>query len=110
MPEAELDRGGSGSSSSGGGGGGDSGSGSSSDGMVAVLVNKLSMRFFRFQRGELVVLRSPEEPERRLVRRLVAVEEDHVAVAGPTPGSKAQVERIPKASGMGTLLLQCSLL
>lgn len=90
MPEAELDRCGSGS-----GGGDDSGS----DGMVAVLVNKLSMRFFRFQRGELVVLRSPEEPERRLVRRLVAVEEDHVAVAGPTPGSKAQVERIPKARG-----------
>lgn len=50
--------------------------------------------------------RSPEEPERLLVRRLVAVEEDHVAVAGATPGSKAQVERIPKASKAGQQLGQ----
>ncbi|PRW56852.1 Mitochondrial inner membrane protease subunit 2 [Chlorella sorokiniana] len=90
MPATELERG---SSNSGGDGGSGSGSGS---GLLAVLVDKFSVRFFRFQRGELVVLRSPEEPDRRLVRRLVAVQEDHVAVAGPTPGSKAQVERIPK--------------
>ena len=48
VPEAELPE----PSSSGGssGGGGDTG-------LMAVLVDKFSMRFFKFRRGELVVLR-----------------------------------------------------
>ncbi|KAI7837298.1 hypothetical protein COHA_008912 [Chlorella ohadii] len=91
VPEAEMPERERGSSSGGSGGGSGGGSpGSDASGVLAVLVDKFSLRFFKFQRGELVVLRSPEEPERRLVRRLVAVEEDHVAVAGPAPGSRAQ--------------------
>lgn len=59
LPEAELSGRLSGNSS--GAGGGSSGGGSGNDGggsgVLAVLVNKFSVRFFRFQRGELVVLR-----------------------------------------------------
>lgn len=43
---------GAGSSSSRGGG-----SGGSGDGSLAVLVDKLSMRFFKYERGELVVIK-----------------------------------------------------
>ena len=58
LPEAELPGRLSSSSSSGGGSGGGGGNGGDgSSGKLAVLVNKFSVRFFRFQRGELVVLR-----------------------------------------------------
>ncbi|KAL4445430.1 hypothetical protein ABPG77_011255 [Micractinium sp. CCAP 211/92] len=78
---------GAGSSSSRGGG-----SGGSGDGFLAVLVDKLSMRFFKYERGELVVIKSPEEPRQRLVRRLAALEGDFVSVGG------GRMERLPKGS------------
>ncbi|KAL4427956.1 hypothetical protein ABPG75_002045 [Micractinium tetrahymenae] len=72
--------------------GGSGGDGGGSDGFLAVLVDKLSMRFFKYQRGELVLIKSPEEPRRRLVRRLAALEGDFVSVGG------GKMERMPKGS------------
>jgi len=53
-PEADREDG---SSRSSGGSGGGGGSSSSSGGVVAVLVDKASLRFFKFQRGGLVMLK-----------------------------------------------------
>lgn len=43
-----------------------------------VLLDRLSVRFSRLQRGDVVSLRSPEEPRKSMVKRLVAVEGDLV--------------------------------
>lgn len=67
-------------------------SGGSGGGPLAVFVDKASLRLFRFQRGELVLLKSPEEPRRRVLRRLVGLEGDFVCVAG------GKTERVPKGN------------
>ncbi|PSC69783.1 inner membrane protease subunit 2 [Micractinium conductrix] len=72
------------------GSGGTTSGGGGSDGMITVLVDKFSLRLFRYHRGELIVLKSPEEPRRWLARRLVGLEGDFVSVAG------SRTERVPK--------------
>lgn len=66
-----------------------------------LLVDKLSCRLFNFRRHDLVVLQSPEEPKRRLIRRLIGLEGDWVAVA-----DAGQLERIPKVISV-VMLTQC---
>jgi inner membrane protease subunit 2 len=44
-----------------------------------VLAEKLSVRLYRWSRGDVVLLHSPVEPRRLLIKRLVALEGDFVS-------------------------------
>ncbi|KAI3428378.1 hypothetical protein D9Q98_006758 [Chlorella vulgaris] len=80
------------SDGSSGGGAAEPSTNSVSGGLLTV-VDKLSPRLFHFERGDLVVLKSPEEHSKRLVRRLIALEGDFVSVTG------GKLERVPKGAG-----------
>ncbi|XP_064632074.1 mitochondrial inner membrane protease subunit 2-like isoform X2 [Lineus longissimus] len=43
-----------------------------------VLLNKWGVRNYRFKRGEVISLRSPSNPEQRLIKRIIALEGDTV--------------------------------
>jgi inner membrane protease subunit 2 len=47
-----------------------------------VLLDKLSARTYNFTRGDVVVLRSPEDPKLRLIKRLIALPGDWVTAPG----------------------------
>ena len=56
------------------------------------LSEKLSIKLYRYARGSVVVLRSPSEPHRLLVKRLIGLEGDWVC---PEPGT-SKVELVPQ--------------
>ncbi|CAL5222586.1 g4976 [Coccomyxa viridis] len=56
-----------------------------------VLADKWSIKLYRYRRGDVVLLRSPEKPGTMLVKRLLALEGDWVTVPG-----RMDVEKIPK--------------
>lgn len=56
-----------------------------------VFIEKLSAPAYRFSRGDVVVLRSPEEPNQWMVKRLIALQGDWINV----PGSY-EILQIPK--------------
>ncbi|CAI5931285.1 unnamed protein product [Closterium sp. NIES-64] len=72
-----------------------------------VLLDRLSARYMQYQRGDVVVLRSPIDPDACLIKRLIALQDDWVTVPSDsttdasTSGSGANrgddvIRRIPK--------------
>ncbi|GJP69194.1 hypothetical protein CLOP_g145 [Closterium sp. NIES-67] len=47
-----------------------------------VLLDRLSARYMQYQRGDVVVLRSPTDPDLCLIKRLIALQDDWVTVPG----------------------------
>ncbi|BDA41476.1 mitochondrial inner membrane protease subunit 2 [Coccomyxa sp. Obi] len=56
-----------------------------------VLADKWSIKLYRYNRGDIVLLRSPEDPNMMLIKRLLALEGDWVTI----PGS-LELAKIPK--------------
>ncbi|KAK9908797.1 hypothetical protein WJX75_003046 [Coccomyxa subellipsoidea] len=56
-----------------------------------VLADKWSIKLYRYSRGDVVLLRSPEDPDMTLIKRLLALEGDWVTI----PGS-LELAKIPK--------------
>ncbi|KAK9820562.1 hypothetical protein WJX72_011658 [[Myrmecia] bisecta] len=56
-----------------------------------VLADKLSIRLYQYNRGDVVLLRCPDHPHTILVKRLLALEGDWVLVPGV-----ADIQKIPK--------------
>eukprot|EP00742_Colponemidia_sp_Colp-10_P010755 GILJ01011845.1.p1 GENE.GILJ01011845.1~~GILJ01011845.1.p1 ORF type:complete len:174 (-),score=6.29 GILJ01011845.1:153-674(-) len=59
--------------------------------MDRVLLDKRSVASHMFRRGEVVVLRSPEDPDRQIVKRLLAVEGDWIR-----PYHDSELVKVPK--------------
>eukprot|EP00898_Chlorokybus_atmophyticus_P008305 jgi/Chlat1/8476/Chrsp80S07872 len=56
-----------------------------------VLLERLSARACQYRRGDVIVLRSPEEPHLTLVKRMIALEGDWVTLPG-----RGDIEQVPK--------------
>ncbi|KAK9805707.1 hypothetical protein WJX73_000468 [Symbiochloris irregularis] len=56
-----------------------------------VLVQKWTVRLQRYCRGDVVVLRSPTEPDIYIVKRIIGLEGDWLSVPG-----QLEIEKIPK--------------
>lgn len=56
-----------------------------------VLVDKLSIRMYRYSRGDVVLFRSPASPDTILIKRLLALEGDWVALP-----DRVDIEKIPQ--------------
>eukprot|EP00245_Coleochaete_scutata_P007671 TRINITY_DN2321_c0_g1_i3.p1 TRINITY_DN2321_c0_g1~~TRINITY_DN2321_c0_g1_i3.p1 ORF type:complete len:168 (+),score=15.32 TRINITY_DN2321_c0_g1_i3:98-601(+) len=56
-----------------------------------VLLDKLTMRYMDYSRGDVVILRAPDEPKQCLVKRLIAMEGDWITVPGTF-----DVKQVPK--------------
>ena len=61
-----------------------------------VLAEKMSVRLYRWSRGDVVLLRSPVEPRRLLIKRIVALEGDFVS---PPRASGLAAVRVPAGHG-----------
>jgi inner membrane protease subunit 2 len=61
-----------------------------------VLAEKMSVRLYRWSRGDVVLLRSPVEPRRLLIKRLVGLEGDFVK---PPRASGLAAARVPAGHG-----------
>lgn len=56
-----------------------------------VLVDKLSIRLYKYSRGDVLLFRSPACPDTILIKRLIALEGDWVALP-----DRADIEKIPQ--------------
>lgn len=65
-----------------------------------VLIDRLSFKLYKYQRGQIIYFIHPDDPKRTVFGRLLALEGDYVstttATASPPPPRGPSIERVPK--------------